>query len=397
MRRFHWPKLVDSVNYMGLRNMKTVFNTVWRYIKRTDLSLIFLALLATGYGFILVYSVTPNSGRTILIQVAGIAIGIISMIIVSKIDYHNIAKAWKYIAIGCILLLLLTLVIGKSRAGSSDKSWIWLGPVTIQPSEFVKVAFAVTFAKHYDMVKEDVSSPRNVILLTIHGLIPICILLLQKDIGMMLVFILMFIFMMFAANVKLIYFVVAGTITLISSPLIWEKVLGTTQKNRILSLFDPIKYAADAYQQTQGRITLGSGGLFGYGLFNDSITQGSASLLPEKQNDMIFAVAGQELGLIGCIAILIIFTMLLIRIILISRKSKDNLGAIICIGIFASFSVQMMVNIGAVLVIFPITGISLPFFSSGGSSIVSCFLAIGLVLSVYMNRSDLLFTGNKNK
>jgi rod shape determining protein RodA len=376
--------------------MKTAFNAVWSYIRQTDLPLIFFTLLATSYGFILIYSATQGNGRTVLVQVAGIAIGLIGMIILSNMDYHNIATAWRYIAIGSAFLLLITIFIGSSRAQSQDKAWIWLGPITIQPSEFVKVAFVITFAKHYDMVKENVNSLRNIMLLTLHGIIPICFLLMQKDIGMTLVFILMFTFMMFAANVKLIYFAVAGTLTLICSPLIWSKVLGATQKNRILSLFNPIKYAADAYQQTQGRAAISSGEIFGYGLFKGPMTQGIASLLPEKQNDMIFAVAGEELGLIGCVLIVIIFSIIFIRIILNSRAAKDSLGSMMCIGIFASISVQMVINIGAALMLFPITGISLPFFSSGASSIISCFLSIGIVLSVYMHRNDLLFAGKKD-
>jgi rod shape determining protein RodA len=108
---------------------------------------------------------------------------------------------------------------------------------------------------------------------------------------------------------------------------------------------------------------------------------------------MIFAVAGEELGFIGCVLILVIFTLLLIRLIHIARNSKDSLGSMICIGIFASFAVQMMINVGMVLMLLPVIGISLPFFSSGGSSVTSCFFAVGIALSVYMHRSEALFTG----
>ncbi len=372
--------------------MKIFFGAVWRYIKRTDLFLIFVTLAATVYGFVLVYSATQGSGRTVLVQVIGAAVGLIVMVLLSKIDYHSVTNLWKYIAIGCVLLFVLTLIVGKSRAGSSDKSWIWLGSVTIQPAEFIKVAFVLTFAKHCDMVKENINSPRNILLLLLHALIPICFLVLQKDMGMMLVFLFIFAAMMFAANVKLRYLCGAGIATFISAPIIWSKVLGATQKNRILALFDPSKYPQDAYQQTQGLKAIGSGEIFGYGLFNGPITQGSAYLLPEKQNDMIFAVAGEELGLLGCLLILIIIAVFLIRIIIAAKKSKDGLGAIICIGIFASFAVQMLINIGAALMLFPITGISLPFFSSGGSSVVSCYLAVGVVLSVYMHQSDTIFS-----
>jgi rod shape determining protein RodA len=173
-----------------------------------------------------------------------------------------------------------------------------------------------------------------------------------------------------------------------------EQSAGRDTKYRILSLFNPIKYAADAYQQTQGRSAIGAGEIWGYGLFQGPITQGPVSLLPEKQNDMIFAVAGEGLGFVGCMLILVIFIALFVRIIIDSKKSKDSMGSLICIGIFVSFAVQMIVNIGAVLLLFPITGISLPFFSSGGSSIVACFMAIGIVLAVYMHRNNSMFARN---
>lgn len=371
--------------------MTNIFRSVWRYLKQTDRVLILVSLLAAGFGLLLVYSATHASGRVFTTQILGIVVGCIIMIAVSKIDYHDMAKAWKWIALVSISLMILTLLIGSSRAGSQDRAWIHIGSNTIQPAEFIKVAFVITFAKHYDSVKERIGSLHQVLLLTLHGLIPMVLLILQKDMGMMLVFALMFIFMLFMANVRLRYFALAAIVLFAGSPLIWSKVLGATQKNRILALFDPAKYANDAYQQTQGRLAIGSGELSGYGLLHGPLTQGPSYLLPEKQNDMIFAVAGEELGFIGCLLILALFFVLLMRILGDARKAKDGMGAIICVGVFASFLVQMAVNISAALMVFPITGISLPFFSSGGSSVVSGFLGVGVVLSVYMHRSTQLF------
>lgn len=374
--------------------MGKAVSSIVRYLKFTDRVLILSAFLATAYGFVLVYS-AKGGGRTALIQGIGIAIGLSVMIVLSKADYHSIARYWKIIAVVCLLLFALTLVIGKSRAGSQDRSWIWIGPVTIQPAEFIKVAFVITLSAHFDLVKEDVNSPLNILLLGAHALIPIALLVLQRDIGMTLIFLLMFFVMMFMANVKLRYFLLAMVLTFIGSPFIWGKVLKTTQKNRILALIFPAQYPQQAYQQLQGRRAIGAGEIFGYGLFHGPITQGPAYLLPEKQNDMIFAVAGEELGLIGCLLIFLIVSVLLMRIIRDAQQSKDRLGAMICIGVFASFATQMLINIGAALMLFPITGISLPFFSSGGSSIVSCYLGIGFVLSVYTHRNNLLFAGKE--
>jgi rod shape determining protein RodA len=373
--------------------MKKVLFVVWQYFKKTDMILIAITLIASSYGFILVYSATKGSGRTLAVQIAALAAGVAGMVILSKFDYHDMTESWKYIAIAGAVLLILPLVIGSSRAGSQDKSWIWIGKFTIQPSEFVKLAFILTFSKHYDAVKEKIKSPRTVLLLFLHGIAPVGILVLQKDMGMMLVYLLMLTFLLFAANVQLRYFAIIGVGIVVGAPLIWSKILGATQRLRILALFDPAKYASEAYQQVQGRAAIGSGEIFGYGLFKGPVSQGLASLLPEKQNDMIFAVAGEELGFIGCVLILVIFTLLLIRLIHIARNSKDSLGSMICIGIFASFAVQMMINVGMVLMLLPVIGISLPFFSSGGSSVTSCFFAVGIALSVYMHRSEALFTG----
>ncbi|MFT8889817.1 MAG: FtsW/RodA/SpoVE family cell cycle protein [Ethanoligenens sp.] len=154
------------------------------------------------------------------------------MIAVSKTDYHDMAKAWKWIALVSILLMIFTLLIGSSRAGSQDRAWIHIGSNTIQPAEVIKVAFVITFAKHYDSVKERIGYLRQVLLLTLHGLIPMALLILQKDMGMMLVFALMFIFMLFIANVRLRYFALAAIALFAGSSLIWSKVLGATQKNK---------------------------------------------------------------------------------------------------------------------------------------------------------------------
>jgi rod shape determining protein RodA len=284
--------------------MKKVLFSIWQYFKKTDMILIAITLIASSYGFILVYSATKGSGRTLAVQIAALAAGVAGMVILSKFDYHDMTESWKYIAIAGAVLLILPLVIGSSRAGSQDKSWIWIGKFTIQPSEFVKLAFILTFSKHYDAVKEKIKSPRTVLVLFLHGLVPVGILILQKDMGMMLVYLLMLTFMMFTANVQLRYFAVIGVGVIAGAPLIWSKIFGATQRLRILALFDPAKYASEAYQQVQGRTAIGSGEIFGYGLFKGPVTQGLASLLPEKQNDMIFAVAGEELGFIGCVLIL---------------------------------------------------------------------------------------------
>lgn len=372
--------------------MKRIGSAVWRYFRQADCTLLALTLLASAYGFMLVMSATHSAHSKMTTQVVGIVIGLIGMFVISKLDYHDIAGLWKYIAVAGIILLLLPYIHPHMVKGSEDLSWIDLGFTTIQPSEIVKILFVITWSKHYDMVKEDVHSFRTVALLALHALVPIGIIVVQKDMGMALVFALIFLSMLFAANVQLRYFVGAGVLGLISAPLAWKKI-GATQKNRIMALFDPNSYPVTAQQQQQAQKAIGSGGMWGYGLFHGPKTQSalSSGLLPERQNDMIFAVAGEELGFIGCLAIFVLVLLLLGRILSDSRRAKDSMGAMMCLGIFSCFAVQAVINLGMALMLLPVIGISLPFFSSGGSSIVSSFWAIGLVMSVYLHRKTSLF------
>ena len=375
--------------------MKNFAGAIWRYIRQTDRMLILVTMLACTYGMLLVISATHGSRTKVVTQAVGIAIGLIGMVVISRIDYHEIAGFWKYIAIAGVILLLLPYVHPHMVKGSADLSWLDLGFTTVQPSELVKILFVVTFSKHYDMVREKLTSPISVALLCLHALVPIGIIVIQQDMGMALVFILMFASMLFAGGVQLRYFSAAGVLLLIGSPVLW-KFLGATQKNRILALFDPNKYPTTSQQQTQGVSAIGSGEFWGYGLFHGPKTQSTiAGLLPERQNDMIFAVAGEELGLIGCLAIFMVVLILLSRVISDSRRARDPLGAMICVGIFSSFAVQIIINLGMAMMVLPVIGISLPFFSSGGSSMVASLWAIGVVLSVYMHRKTSLFLQDK--
>jgi rod shape determining protein RodA len=374
--------------------MKYIFNSIYKYFKTTDTVLFVLTILISLFGMLMVYSATISlpSDRTILMQAAAIFIGIFSMIFISKMDYHTLADLWKFIAIAAIILLILTLIIGSGRTPTDDqKAWIKIAGLSVQPSELVKIAFILTFSKHIDIIKENINRPINVILLTLHATVPIVLIIREGDMGMTLVFIFMFICMLFAGNLKIKYFIGAAILGIIAAPIAWYK-LGSRQTGRILALFNPDAYKAQAWQQIQGRTAIASGELWGYGLFNGPKTQSLAgSALPERQNDMIFAVTGEELGFIGCMIVIILFVVLLMKILLTARASKDILGSVICIGVFSTFAIQVISNIGMCLTLMPVIGLTLPFLSSGGTSLLSAFMAMGLVLSVYNNRTNLLF------
>ena len=192
--------------------------------------------------------------------------------------------------------------------------------------------------------------------------------------------------MMLLGGVKLRYFAILGGIAAAGLPFVWRYVMNDAQKNRLLSLFDAENTAmADyAYQQYQGRLSLASGGLFGTGWLNGKRV--ASAVVPEQENDFILTVAGEELGFIGCLTIIALLFAIMLIIILNSKKATTNEGSLICAGAFAVIAAQAVLNLGMVLGLLPVIGVTLPFFSAGGSSLISTFICIGLVQSVRIHK-----------
>ena len=356
----------------------------FEYLRNLDKFLVLLAAVSTAYGCVLISSAVLNQtglSRTLPVQLAATAVGMVVMLILSAVDYGVYRYFWGVIGIVCIGLLALTLIIGQGRSTADDAAWIRLGKISLQPSEMVKLGFSITFACHCAAMKEKVSSLVSVILLCVHGLIPIGLVALQDDLGSAVIFLLIFMTMMFAAGIKLRYFAIAGLLLTAAVPLAWNYLLSDFHRQRILIAFTP---EADplgiGYQQYYGRMAIGSGQLTGLGLYHGTQTQ--SGFISEAQNDYIFAVAGEELGFLGAGLIILLLTLITVRTLVIAFTAKNTLGRVMCVGIAAMFGCQMIVNLGMCLCLLPVVGVTLPFFSSGGSSIVTCWAAIGLVESV---------------
>lgn len=370
--------------------MSKIFGKIADYIRETDKQFFILCIAASLYGSLLVLSASRAIGQTrqFFVQLLGIAIGIIAAIIISNFDYKTFGKRWYIIAGLCIFLFVFTYFFGYTPSGTDNKAWIELpGGMSLQPSEIIKVCFIITFAYHVYRLGDNVSKLTNVLLLCVHGAVPILLVhFLQGDDGTALMFVGIFLFMMFAAGIKLRYFLITGGAALAAAPFAWFFVLSDYQRSRILSIFNP---AADiqgiGYQQYYGGISIGSGGLAGYGLFNGPSVQNGT--VPKAYNDFIFTVAGEELGFLGCLAIILLISAICIRALRVSYMARDKMGSMICVGVFAMIAVQSMVNIGMCLSLLPVIGITLPFFSAGGTSVVALYLGVGLVLSVYMHKN----------
>jgi len=369
--------------------LKRIFAFVAEIFSRFDAWLTCLCIGCSFFGMTVILSATDSFGtkKYVVVQLAAMLMGLAAAFLIVLIDYENLISLSKYIYGLCVFMLVLTLIIGTEVNG--NKNWIMLGPVNIQPSEFVKVGFIVTFASHINKVRDYINHPRAFIPLGIHFALIFGLVLLEGDLGTGLVFVFIFIVMMFAAGFHWLYFAVCGVVVAAAAPLVFNN-LAQYQQKRILAVYDPsIDPLGVGYHTIQSKIALGSGGLTGEGLFDGIQTQ--YSILPAKQTDFIFSVAGEELGFVGNIIIMILLSVIIIRVFYIAKNSRDFCGMLICAGVGAVLFFQSAENIGMCLGLLPVIGITLPFFSYGGSSMLACMCLVGLVLSVNSHRKGGFF------
>lgn len=371
--------------------------SIKNFFTKTDKLLWILTIAAVAYSILLIHSMQRSGDYNYLqSQIIAVIAGYVLAVLISVIDYDNLLNLWWLFATIGGILLILVLFIGINVSGTDDTAWIKLpGGFSFQPSELVKIMFIITFSKHLITLKthDKLHTLTGIITLVFHMAIPVVLVHMQGDDGTALVFVFMFVIMMFCAGVQLRYFLIMLLLLCTAIPLLWTYVLNDEHKNRFLALFDIDGNAMTNYgwQQYQGKVSIASGGLDGYGLYNGPRV--STNIVPEQENDFIFTVAGEELGFIGCMLLLIILLLILIKTLINSSVSRDDAGKYLCIGVFSMITSQTVINIGMVLGLMPVIGITLPFFSSGGTSILSVLLGIGLVQSVYMHKDTVSSAG----
>ena len=374
--------------------MKKAFSLTKRFIQETDNLLLILIIATSIFGVLMVYSTTRcllEDGQTIArdatVMIIAAVLGIIATLVISAIDYELIMKLWPIIAGFCVVLMLITLVFGAAPEARPDsKCWLKIGSIYFQSSELVKIGFLITFSMHLELLRDRINSLKSVIALGIHAMIPVGLVVLTGDMGSALVFIIMTVGLLFFAGLHWGYFACGGLLTLAASPLIWMFVFSDYQKKRFLALFRPEQFSDESFQQLLGLNALGSGGFWGTGFTKGIYTQGG--IVPESENDMIFTSIGEETGFFGCIVALGLLFLIVYKIIRIAKNSRDFSTQLFCYGMAVMISTQVLINIGMCLMILPVIGITLPFFSAGGSSTLCLYIGIGLVFSIYrFNRS----------
>lgn len=364
------------------------------FVKGTDKILLGLCMILSAIGTVMVYSATRVNltenqviSRDAKTMFLAVVMGICVSLVISYFDYEAVARLWPIIAIICLGLMLSLFVIGSSPEGRDDAiSWIKLGSFYFQPSELLKIGFIITFSVHLENVGSEINKLKNVILLAIHAMIAVGLVVLTGDMGSALVFMFITIGMLFMAGLQLRYFLFGIGAVALLAPIAWFEVLSDFQKQRFMAIYAPkslteATYNEVIFQQERGMNAVSSGGIFGTGLFNGTYAQNG--LVPESENDMIFTVVGEELGFIGCIVVLGLLLAIAIKILVVGKKAISVTGKLICCAVAVMIITQVVVNVGMVLKLLPVVGITLPFMSAGGSSNLCIYIAIGMVLSVY--------------
>jgi len=345
----------------------------------------FLALITlVGAGMMAIWSTTAGTGLHSYFgrQMVFFGCGLVVFFVILFFDYHQFSDYIAMVYIGTMAALCVTLIIG--RAVGANKSWIDIGAFSFQPAEFAKIVVIIALAKYYSSLDSDYLNFRELAIGAAIVFVPIAFVQLQGDTGTAITFIPVYLTLSFLAGVRRKHVVVFLIVMIVSVPVAWSKMRGY-QKERIETIINPYRDPDRVgYQTIQSMIAIGSGQFWGKGLRQGS--QGHLGFLPARHTDFVFSVLAEEKGFVGSITILALYLFVLSRLFRTACEARDKIGAMIVSGISALIFCHVAINIGMVFGVFPVVGIPLPFISAGGSSLVTCFIAMGLSMSIRMRR-----------
>ena len=373
--------------------LKRIKESIIEVIQGADLILLGLCCTASLYGIAMIFSATRynEDNRKVLVQTAALLIGVVVYFAISMIDLELLMKRWKWIAAfnaGFILLLLTPF--GREQDG--NRAWLKFPflPVSIGPAEVVKITFIILLAWQFQWLleeKRDLKSFSSAFMAAGHAFgMAGLYFIVSRDMGNAMMFVLIFVVMAFVSGFALRWFVLLGAAGTIGGIAVWTlDLLPSYMKNRFLVLFDhSYDVQNQGYQQTRSLLTIGGGGFWGQGYLHGTQTQAGTGSIPARHTDLIFAVIGEELGFVGATLAILILVAIIIRVVIVGRRSGSMFHTCVCVGIASMLAFQMIINIGMCLFIMPVIGLTLPFFSYGGSSIVTLFAAMGFVSGIKM-------------
>ena len=361
-----------------------------RLLRRTDLTLIvaivIMSLVIIGSA---THVNTPSEERYWFVQRQGISIviDIALAAFLMNFDYKILQRYGNHFYVFNLILLILVMLVGQTALGA--QRWIALGPISIQPSEFSKLIMIIALAAMLEKRGGKINTITDLAPVAAYVGVPFLLVLKQPDLGTSLVFLAIFFGMVFVAGVRLRLLLGIFGAGLAAMPVLWH-FLKDYQKMRIMVFMDPnVDPLGAGYHIIQSKIAIGSGMLFGKGLFGG--TQSQLNFLPENHTDFIFSVVGEELGFVGCAILLLLYLVVLWRGIRIAQDASDMFGRLLAVGITSMIAFHVLINVGMTMGIMPVTGIPLPLMSYGVSSLTTNIMAIAILLNIQLRRQKLLF------
>ena len=377
--------------------MRRFFQELRDFPKKGDWVLLTLCLVVSAFGCIAIASTTSaekfgdSSMRYVIIQLVSVLLGVFMFALVSSIDIEVLSEHRNLLVAFNTLLLLMLIPFGNDH-GTGNKSWLDLPlmPVQIQPAEICKITYIIIMASVMNSHQNRISNPVSIIHMVVHlGLLVGLNMVLSKDAGVSLIFVFIFIGMAFAGGVNVGWFALAFGLISVAFPIVWP-YLGQHQQNRIRILFDdsidPLGIN-ERYHTMMNLKSLTGGGLTGQGLFNGNRTQSGA--LFAQHTDYIFSSMGEEMGFFGCVLIMLLEMAVIARCIYVGIKCQDYMRRLVCFGAASALMFQVMVNTGMCIGVMPVIGLTLPFISYGGSSVVTIFAMLGLVSGAHARPESL--------
>jgi rod shape determining protein RodA len=354
-----------------------------RLVIHFDWLLLAIVLIACIEGVIIIYSATHTlGGQFYLKQIYWILIGLGAMLVIISIDYRSWGR-FAYV-LYALNILLLVLVLSAGPGSLKVERWLRLGGFKVQPSEFMKITLILVLAHYFQQTKDSHLSIRDLFIPAILLFIPLVLIVKQPDLGTAITLVPIFLSILFIAGLRFKHILSMLLLGVSLTPFIWTHIK-EYQRKRILIFLNPDADPLGAgYHLIQSKIAVGSGGLTGKGYLLG--TQNKLNFLPAQHTDFIFSVLSEEWGFLGALLTLAIILLIILRGIDIAYHSKDRMGLVLAMGVVASLTFHVFINIGMVTGLMPITGLPLPFLSYGGSSILSTLIGIGFLLNIRMRR-----------
>ena len=361
------------------------------FFQRADIFLLVMCILCSIFGITMIEKAVTGMyeggwnmsvpAKYLAVQIGSMILGIVAFVLFTVIDVDLVARQWKLLMLVDLVLLVALVLFGEDD-GTGNSAWIRFAGIGVQPSEIIKVIYIIVAARQMTYLKEykDINSFFSVVQMAAHFMLVFgSIVVVSSDLGSASIILGIFIVMFFALGVRLYWFAAGGAAVAAAIPLLWNYFLKDYQKKRLIAPYDP-SIDPDGWgitwQTTQSKMTLASGRLTG-------VEEGhTPSVFTGKHTDFIFSCVGENLGMIGCIVVILLLMILIIHCVRVGLKSGRTFDMLVCVGVAAAVTFQTFINIGMNIGITPVIGITLPFFSYGGSSMVTMFAAMGLVSGI---------------